>query len=241
MTFVWAAATDPGRVRPHNEDALWPSPEGTGAARGEAAGPFLAAVADGMGGHVAGEVASRLAIETAVATEGDAVARVRAANEAVFTTSLDRPRLAGMGTTMTLALFSDEGVEIGHIGDSRAYLFRGGELRQLTRDHSLVAEMVASGELRPEEVAEHPFRSVITRALGMESRVAVDRVEQDLLPGDCFLICSDGLNTMLDHTAIAALLTGSDGPASAAASLIKAANRAGGLDNITVVLVDVRT
>jgi len=159
----------------------------------------------------------------------------------VFSTALDRPRLAGMGTTMTLARFSGERAEIGHIGDSRAYLFRQGELRQLTRDHSLVAEMVASGELRPEEAADHPFRSVITRALGIESRVAVDLVEQDLLPGDRFLICSDGLTTMLDHTAIAALLAESDGPAAAAAALIKAANRAGGFDNITVVLVDVRT
>lgn len=240
MTFLWAAATDPGRVRGHNEDALWPRPEDGRAARGEAAGHFLAAVADGMGGHVAGEVASRLAVEAAVAADGDAVARVRAANEAVFATSLDRPRLAGMGTTLTLALFSEEGVEIGHIGDSRAYLCRRGELGQLTRDHSLVAEMVASGEIQPEEAAAHPFRSVITRALGMESGVAVDRVERDLQPGDRCLLCSDGLNTMLDHDEIAALLAEPDAPA-AAAALIRAANRAGGLDNITVVLVDVRS
>lgn len=240
MTFLWAAATNPGRVRGHNEDALWPRPAEGELARGEADGPLLVAVADGMGGHVAGEVASRLAVDTAVAADGDAVARVRAANDAVVATSLDRPRLAGMGTTMTLALFSGETVEIGHIGDSRAYLYRQQELRQLTRDHSLVAEMVASGELHPDEAAAHPFRSVITRALGMESRVAVDRVESDLLPGDRFLLCSDGLTTMLDDNEIAAGLAEPDGPA-AADALIKAANRAGGLDNITVVLVDVRS
>jgi serine/threonine protein phosphatase PrpC len=240
MTFLWAAATDPGLVRGHNEDSLWPLPEGAEVGHGEAAAQFLAVVADGMGGHVAGEIASRLAVETAVGADGDAVARVRAANEAVVATSLDRPRLAGMGTTMTLAIFSGETVEIGHIGDSRAYLYRQGGLQQLTRDHSLVAEMVASGELRPEEAAAHPFRSVITRALGMESRVVVDRVERDLLPGDRFLLCSDGLTTMLDYDEIADLLAQPEGP-EAAAALIESANRAGGFDNITVVVVDVRS
>lgn len=238
MTFDWAAATDPGRVRGHNEDALWPRPPEGKVGSGRAEDHFLAAVADGMGGHVAGEVASRLAIETAVAAEGDALARVQAANDAVFAAALDRPRLAGMGTTMTLAVFSAARVEIGHIGDSRAYLYRQEQLHQLTRDHSLVAEMVASGELQPEEVAVHPFRSVITRALGLESRVTVDRVNRDLLPGDRLLLCSDGLNTMLDHDQIAALLAEPDGPA-AATALVDAANRAGGLDNVTVILVDV--
>jgi protein phosphatase len=200
----------------------------------------MAAVADGMGGHVGGEVASRLAIEAAVAGDGDAVERVRAANAAVVGTALDRPRLAGMGTTMTLALFSGTAVEIGHIGDSRAYLFRDGSLLQLTRDHSLVAEMIASGELTPEEAAVHPFRSVITRAIGMESNIVIDRVRRDLLPGDRVLLCTDGLTTMLRHEEIAALLAGRDGP-EAAAALVEAANRAGGLDNTSVVVVDLRS
>jgi len=239
MTFAWATTTDQGLVRGHNEDALWPRPDDGEVARGEAEEYFLAAVADGMGGHVGGEVASRLAIEAAVASDGDAVARVRAANAAVVGTARDRPRLAGMGTTMTLAVFSGDTVEIGHIGDSRAYLYREGNLEQLTRDHSLVAEMVASGELRPEEAAAHPFRSVITRALGLESAVAVDRVRRDLQPGDRFLLCSDGLTTMLEHQKIAALLAGREGPA-AAAALVEAANRAGGFDNTSVVVVDVR-
>ncbi|MBP1632475.1 MAG: protein phosphatase, partial [Acidobacteria bacterium] len=118
MTFVWAATTDRGLVRGHNEDALWPRPAEGEVAQGQAAEQFLAAVADGMGGHVGGEVASRLAIETAVATDGDAVARVLAANAAVLGAARDRPRLTGMGTTLTLAIFFGDMVEIGHIGDS---------------------------------------------------------------------------------------------------------------------------
>ena len=237
MTFLWAAAPDPGRVRGHNEDALWPQPGPQGAAGGEAEAPFLAMVADGMGGHVGGEVASRLAVEAAVAAAGDAVERMQAANAAVVGTALDRPRLAGMGTTMTLAVFSAGAVEIGHIGDSRAYLLRDGALAQLTRDHSLMADMIASGELTPEQAAVHPFRSVITRAVGMESSVVVDRVAHDLLPGDRVLLCSDGLTTMLADADIAALLARGEAPA-AAAALIEAANRAGGYDNISVVVVD---
>lgn len=239
MSILWAAGTDPGLVRPHNEDALWPQPQGGEVARGEAEASLLAMVADGMGGHVGGEVASRLAVEAAIAGPGDAVARVRAANAAVVGTALDRPRLAGMGTTMTLGIFAADGVEIGHIGDSRAYLYREGALTQLTRDHSLVAEMIASGEISPEEAAVHPFRSVITRALGMESSVVIDRVHRDLSPGDRVLLCTDGLTTMLDDDHIAALLQGTPGP-EAAAALIEAANRAGGLDNISVVVVDLR-
>ena len=237
MNYLWAVITDPGLVRGHNEDAVWPRPERGGSAAGEATDSLVAAVADGMGGHVGGEVASRLAIEAAIAEPGDALARVRAANAAVVGTALDRPRLAGMGTTMTLALFSDAAVEIGHIGDSRAYLYRAGELVQLTRDHSLMADMIASGELSPEQAAVHPFRSVITRALGMESTVVIDRVPRDLLPGDRVLLCTDGLTTMLHHSEIAALLAGKSGP-EAAAALVEAANRAGGLDNTSMVLVD---
>jgi protein phosphatase len=238
MTFLWAVATDQGRVRGHNEDTLWPRPGTGGVAAGDAGGEFLAAVADGMGGHIGGEVASRLAIEAAVAAGGEAVERLHAANAAVVGTALDKPRLAGMGTTMTLAIFSPGAVEIGHIGDSRAYLYRDGTLAQLTRDHSLMAEMLASGELTPEQAAVHPFRSVITRALGMESRVVVDRVTRDLLPGDRLLLCSDGLTTMLADAEVAALLSRGDAR-STAVDLVAAANRAGGVDNISVVVVDI--
>jgi len=238
MTFQWAVATDQGRVRGHNEDTLWPRPGLGGVADGEAEGEFVAAVADGMGGHIGGEVASRLAIEAALAAGGEAVERLQAANAAVVGTALDKPRLAGMGTTMTLAILSPGAVEIGHIGDSRAYLYRDGALAQLTRDHSLMADMLASGELTPEQAAVHPFRSVITRALGMESRVVIDRVTRDLLPGDRLLLCSDGLTTMLADAEVASLLARGDAR-SAAADLVAAANRAGGVDNISVVVVDV--
>jgi len=237
MTFLWAAATDAGRVRGHNEDALWPLPGPSGIASGEAAAPLLAAVADGMGGHVGGEVASRLAIEAAAAASGAAVERVLAANAAVVGTALDRPRLAGMGTTMTLALFGEDTLEIGHVGDSRAYLYRDGALAQITRDHSLMADMIASGELTPAQAAVHPFRSVVTRAVGMESRVLVDRMERDLRPVDRVLLCTDGLTTMVADHEIADLLADRSAP-DAAAALIAAANRAGGLDNISVVVVD---
>jgi len=198
---------------------------------------LLAMVADGMGGHVGGEEASRLAVEAAVAAEGDAVKRVLAANAAVVRNALDRPRLAGMGSTLTLAVFTGDAVEIGHIGDSRAYLYRDGALTQLTRDHSLMADMIASGELTPEQASVHPFRSVITRAIGMESRVVVDKLRRDLQPGDRVLLCSDGLTTMLADAQVAALLAGGEAP-QAAAALIAAANLAGGLDNISVVVVD---
>jgi protein phosphatase len=165
------------------------------------------------------------------------VQRVLTANAAVVRRALDQPRLAGMGTTMTLAVFSPDEVEMGHIGDSRAYLYRDGTLTQLTRDHSLMADMIASGELTPEQAAVHPFRSVITRALGMESHVVVDRVTHDLQPGDRVLLCSDGLTTMLADAQVAALLAGVDATSTAAA-LIAAANDAGGYDNISVVVVD---
>jgi len=236
MKLRWAAATDPGRVRSHNEDALWPRP-GPGRSAEDEADELLAMVADGMGGHVGGEEASRLAVEAAVAAEGDAVKRVLAANAAVVRNALDRPRLAGMGSTLTLAVFTGDAVEIGHIGDSRAYLYRDGALTQLTRDHSLMADMIASGELTPEQASVHPFRSVITRAIGMESRVVVDKLRRDLQPGDRVLLCSDGLTTMLADAQVAALLAGGEAP-QAAAALIAAANLAGGLDNISVVVVD---
>jgi serine/threonine protein phosphatase PrpC len=238
MRFVWASRTHPGLVRGQNEDSLWPRANGDGVARGEADDSFLAVVADGMGGHVGGEIASRLAVEAAVAAEGDAVARVHAANHAVVARALDQPRLAGMGTTMTLAVFTGPVLQIGHIGDSRAYLYRGGDLVQLTRDHSLVADMIASGELSPQEAAVHPFRSVITRALGMESKVAVDRVERQLEPGDRVILCSDGLTSMLATDEIVALLKGT--PRTTVGALVDAANRAGGVDNTSVIVVDAR-
>ena len=241
MTYQWASCTDIGRLRTKNEDAVWPQPEeGQLVASGEGSAGLVVAVADGMGGHAGGEIASRVAIEAATGTEGNAVERVKAANLAVVDTAFDRPRLAGMGTTMTLAILTDEpGVEIGHIGDSRAYLLRDGRLTQLTKDHSLVAEMVAVGELQPEQAAVHPLRSVITRAIGLEHSITVDKVHRKLRPGDRLLLCTDGLTSMLADGDIATVLGGGSLPSEAAVSLVSAANRAGGADNISVVVVDV--
>lgn len=240
MNFAWAAVTHEGLVRDHNEDALFPTPAEPGRVTEGEAASLIAVVADGMGGHAGGEVASRLAVEAALATDADVEARLQAANARVFGEAHRDPRLGGMGTTMTLAVFSGENVEIGHIGDSRAYLLRAGALRQLTQDHSLVAEMVEAGELTAEEALVHPYRNVITRALGMEREPDSDRVHCEARPGDRFLLCSDGLTSMLRDEAIAALLA-QPGRAAAALALVEAANEAGGYDNISIVVVDVRS
>ncbi|MEX0825853.1 MAG: PP2C family serine/threonine-protein phosphatase [Acidimicrobiia bacterium] len=233
MRFLWAALTDDGRVRDHNEDAIWPEP-----GSGESIGPLLVAVADGMGGHAGGEIASRTAIDTAVGVGGTAALRIQAANLAVLDDANHQPRLAGMGTTLTLAVIEPDGrVDLGHVGDSRAYLFRAGALKRVTTDHSYVSEMMAAGRLTPEEAAVHPYRSVVTRAIGLEPAVDVDTFELELTPGDRLLICSDGLSSLIDDAAIAGVLKESD-PAAAARGLVEAANRAGGDDNISVVIVD---
>ncbi|MDP8958047.1 MAG: Stp1/IreP family PP2C-type Ser/Thr phosphatase [Actinomycetota bacterium] len=234
MTYTWSTATHPGLVRRENEDAVYPG------SSGKAAGPVLVAVADGMGGHAAGDVASRLAIEAAVSLSAQPEERVTAANRAVVQASLHQPELAGMGTTLTLASLEADGrLTIGHVGDSRAYLWRHGELRQLTTDHSLMAEYLAAGRIGPEEVGTHPQRSVITRALGMEPEVDVDVLEEQLVPGDRLLLCSDGLTAMVAEAQMAQLLDSSRPLEEAAWDLVEAANRAGGEDNISVILVEV--
>lgn len=234
MIYHWATATDTGKVRDHNEDAVWPAEDGHGDA------PLVVAVADGMGGHIGGEVASRVALQAAVTAAGaEAEERVRIANLAIIDEVLERPRLAGMGTTLTLAVLGEDGVvDCAHVGDSRAYVLSEGRLEQLTRDHSLVAEMVESGELHPDQAAVHPFRSVVTRALGLERSLEVDRVSRTLRAGDRLLLCTDGLTAMADDEEIAAILAGSDTPRDAADALVTAANRRGGADNTSVVVVD---
>lgn len=232
-TYTWATATHPGRVRADNEDAVYPD----GAGRGD--GPQIVAVADGMGGHAAGDVASRMAIETAAEEDSDPAGRVRAANQRVVQASRERAELAGMGTTLTLAALRPQGeVTIAHVGDSRAYLLRDGRLEQLTTDHSLMAEYLASGRIEPEDVPNHPQRSVITRALGMSADVEVDLFEERLETGDRLLLCSDGLSSMIDEEHITELLGRDERIEELAWSLIEAANQAGGEDNISVVVVD---
>jgi protein phosphatase len=205
--------------------------------------PALIAVADGMGGAVAGEVASRIAIEAAVAEPADAAIepadRIRAANQAVLDAVGEDYTLSGMGTTLTLGLFLPPGLlRVGHIGDSRLYLFRNGTLEQITSDHTLVAELVAMGQITAEQAETHPRRNLVTRVIGTET-ISVDEIEMDLEPGDRILFCSDGLTSMLRDAEVAEILSNSQAPSDAAWSLVEAANAAGGADNTTVAVVDV--
>lgn len=229
-----AAFTHAGRKRRRNEDDYVVEPP-------------LFAVADGMGGAQAGEIASRLATEAfrefRVADELDGEERLAAiiqeANRRIYERAQTDAQASGMGTTVTAALVDAGGVTIGHVGDSRAYRIRGGELEQLTQDHSLVADLVRSGRLTAEEAESHPQRSVITRALGTDSEVDVDTTTVDAEPGDVFLICSDGLTTMVGNDAILRAVQESRDLEAAANALVKAANRGGGEDNVTVVLFTV--
>jgi protein phosphatase len=233
MKYVWGSATHQGMVRQNNEDSLYPDRSG------ESDGPAVLMVADGMGGHIAGEVASRLAINAAASSELDPGDRVAAANRAIREEVARRPDLQGMGTTLTLVELTPEGIaRFGHVGDSRAYLLRDGELRQLTEDHTVAAEYVALGQLSAEEAVDHPQSHMLTRCLGLTRFVNVDEFDLDLEPGDRLLLCSDGLNSMVAPDRIADSLTG--GTADEAAwKLVEVANKAGGHDNTSVIVIDV--
>jgi protein phosphatase len=233
MKYVWGSATHQGMVRQNNEDSLYPDRSG------ESDGPAVLMVADGMGGHIAGEVASRLAINAAASSELDPGDRVAAANRAIREEVARRPDLQGMGTTLTLVELTPEGrARFGHVGDSRAYLLRDGELRQLTEDHTVAAEYVALGQLSAEEAVDHPQSHMLTRCLGLTRFVNVDEFDLDLEPGDRLLLCSDGLNSMVAPDRIADSLTG--GTADEAAwKLVEVANKAGGHDNTSVIVIDV--
>ena len=227
-------ATHTGRKRRHNEDSYVVEPP-------------MFAVADGMGGAKAGEVASGLAAAALKETGTDGSSGeervtqlIQEANRRVFRRANEDREASGMGTTMTVALIEDGRVVFGHVGDSRAYLIREGSIEQLTDDHSLVAELVRSGRLTPEEAEAHPQRSVITRAVGTEPDVDVDTFTIEPEAGDLFLICSDGLTDMVDDgTIIDAIERHRDDLDEAAKALVGAANRVGGEDNITVLLVEV--
>ena len=231
MKLEIAAATDVGRVRSANEDSYLVD-----------ADVRVLAVADGMGGHQAGEVASAIAIAALKEklAAGDAIDdAIVEANTAVFSRALGDPALRGMGTTLTAAIYDDDTLLIGHVGDSRAYLFRNDALEQLTVDHSVVAELMAADLLTEAEAETDPRRSMITRALGIDVDVDVDVVPVNLTPGDRLLFCSDGLTTMLRADDIAALLRAEPDRHAAATALVAAANDAGGADNITVLIADV--
>ncbi|HWM13948.1 MAG TPA: Stp1/IreP family PP2C-type Ser/Thr phosphatase [Gaiellaceae bacterium] len=226
-----AGKTDPGRVRRRNEDAF-------------VVDPPLFAVADGMGGAQAGEVASRLAAAAfreyreadALAPEERVQAIIKEANRRIYDRARTDSDVSGMGTTVTAALLTDGRVVIGHVGDSRAYRIRDGRLEQLTDDHSLVADLMRSGRLTPEEAEGHPQRSVITRALGTDPDVDVDTLVVEAEAGDLFLLCSDGLSTMVSDADVLETVERAKTLDQAARDLVRAANTGGGEDNVTVVL-----
>lgn len=230
-----AAKSDRGRMRPRNEDAYY-------------TGEGVFAVADGMGGHLAGDVASATALLPVRSLDGRVFAdaataqaalldAILAANAAVVRKAANEPGLHGMGTTLTATIVEGRRLHVGHVGDSRAYLFRDGQLSQLTRDHTLVAHLIEEGQITAEEAAVHPQRSIITRAIGVDVDLEVDTLTIDLVPGDQVLLCSDGLTGPVSDAAIAETLSSDAGSEMAVDRLVEQANEAGGPDNITVVLL----
>lgn len=226
-----AERSDTGRVRDHNEDRSYVA-------------AHVVAVADGMGGALAGEVASQMAVEAIEGVSKPAnsmaiKAAIENANRAIRRMAAEDPGKAGMGTTITAATLDKRSVDVVHVGDSRAYLWSGEKLTQLTHDHSVVAELVRQGTLSPEEAGNHPHRNVITRALGAESEVTVDTYSYDVTEDDILLLCSDGLYGEVTDEEIVAELTHATSMEEAAAALVARANANGGSDNVTVVLARV--
>ena len=228
----FGSRTDIGCLRDHNEDSLVVTPP-------------LFAVADGMGGHAAGEVASEIAVRvlSELAPEhpdGEALGRaIEEANRAVIQAAREGRGRQGMGTTMTAAMLEGERLVIAQVGDSRAYLLHQGKLQQLTRDHSLMADMIEAGQLTPEEARTHPQRSVITHALGSDAHLHPDIYEINVETGDRLLICSDGLSGMIFDDQIENTLRRVQDPQRCASQLVNEAIAAGGHDNVTVIVADV--
>ena len=239
------AAVDPGRARSNNEDSVATD-----------ANVALAVLADGMGGYNAGEVASNMAttfinselgrwLREASSQASDAEVRramdicVENANRAIFNASNANPQYAGMGTTLVLAVFRDDRVLVGHVGDSRCYRLRAGRLQQITKDHSLLQEQIDAGLITPEQAAYSSNKNLVTRAVGVEDTVLLEVHQHEVQSGDLYLLCSDGLSDMLDDLGIAQVLLANDSLAACAQALVDAANDAGGKDNISVILVRV--
>lgn len=234
----WAQVTDTGLVRALNEDSLLVSPE-----------IGLFAVADGMGGHQAGEVASSMALQL---MERDLVRRLKSgenpenalvnsikdANRSIYEQAGRNPRWAGMGTTITACLSQGSRILVAQVGDSRAYLLRGGGIVLLTEDHSLVQELLKNGGITEEQALVHPQRNVLTRALGTEPSLAVDLYRVDVAPGDLLLLCTDGLTEYLRPDDILLTVRNSPELNTAVQNLLRKALRSGGADNITIVLVE---
>jgi PPM family protein phosphatase len=246
MTFEFHCATDTGRARSNNEDSV---------AVDE--GVALAVLADGMGGYNAGEVASGMAtsfikselgrwLAEAAASATDTEVRrameicVDNANRAIFNAANSNPHYAGMGTTLVVGVFRESRLLLGHVGDSRCYRLRAGRFAQITHDHSLLQEQIDAGLITVEQAAFSANKNLVTRAVGVEDTVLLETHVHDVLPGDVYMLCSDGLTDMLDDESIAQLLQRCELLPEAARALIDAANDAGGKDNISVVLARVR-
>jgi protein phosphatase len=242
MTIELAAAVDAGRARSNNEDSV---------ATDDAVA--LAVLADGMGGYNAGEVASHMAtsfistelgrwLREASSQASDAEVRramdicVENANRAIFEAANANPQYAGMGTTLVVAVFREGRLLLGHVGDSRCYRLRAGRLTQITRDHSLLQEQIDAGLITPEQAAFSANKNLVTRAVGVEDSVLLETHQHDVLKGDLYLLCSDGLSDMIDDASLERLLLAHDGLPDCVHTLIAAANDAGGKDNISVIL-----
>ncbi len=242
LTWDYASLTDSGRVRANNEDAI-----AFDAALG------LTILADGMGGYNGGEVASGMSIALLQASFGRWLAHsgpsahpramrramqagVDEANQAILEAGVANVQLQGMGTTLVVSVFGPNRAIVGHIGDSRCYRLREGQLHLLTRDHSLMQEQLDAGAITPEQAAQSPHRNLVTRALGIERHVELEMHEHDALPGDLFLLCSDGLSEMVSDAQIFTLLSRDIGLSEKATLLVATANDNGGRDNISVVL-----
>ena len=243
MTLEFFSATDTGRARNNNEDSVAVDEPSC-----------LIVLADGMGGYNAGEVASGVAtafikselgrwLSEASDNASDTDVRramdicVDNANRAIFNAANSNPQYAGMGTTLVVGVFREGRLLMGHVGDSRGYRLRGGRLAQITHDHSLLQEQIDSGLITAEQAAFSSNKNLVTRAVGVEDTVLLETHLHDVMPGDLYLLCSDGLSDMLDDESIAQLLQTSDVLPEVAAALVDAANDAGGKDNISVVLV----
>jgi len=241
--MIFVAKTSAGKVRSNNEDAFYVPSESVGRH-----GLFI--VADGMGGHRGGEVASQMAVKevsdhiNAGFSQDLDDEMVRAmmydslmkANKKILMEAMDHEELAGMGTTLTMALFMERKIFIGHVGDSRAYLIRDNEITQLTKDHSLVWQLMEEGKLTMDETRTHPMKNIITKAMGTDRVLEPDFLEYDLKDHDIIILCSDGLSNMLEDREIKDIVCGHDLEA-AAEMLIQTANLHGGTDNITVELI----
>ena len=249
MRIRYAGNTHVGMKRDHNEDSLCICPEEN-----------VYIVADGMGGHASGEVASQMAVETLAKfyketaedeeitwpfkmdkdkkyQENRLVASIKLSNQRIYESAVQNQRQKGMGTTLVVTFFTENEVYTAHVGDSRVYRLRSGDLTQITEDHSLLNDYIKMKDLTPEEIENFPHKNVIVRALGMKETVQVDVSVEEPMDGDIYMLCSDGLNGMIDDTKIRDTLLGANDDLELACNrLIQAANEAGGTDNVTVVI-----